>query len=338
VVYRTLYDEREYDNIYEGLEAAAAAMEQEAMAQRRTLAEQHTKILELIQPRPIPAVQEDARPAGPMRSRAEQLARCEELAKNPSQPSAPATPTGPRPGNVADQQKRCAELAQPRVRDPSVDEPSTIAGQWRKHLLARASAAVPDEVAEAQTLLEQMRAAAAAKSRPSSAAAVAPARKQRPEVAVVPEAEAALVEELRVLVEEVLWVVLLQVRSCPKALGSQQRGTADSCAGTAASSVGATLEDRLRSHLISATGPALRPVARRIVGPGQGLARRVRAEFPRLAAHLGFRESDETEGLGAAWTQPELEAHLREVRVCRDRLLAMDITQTMISRIGQQGD
>lgn len=115
------------------------------------------------------------------------------------------------------------------------------------------------------------------------------------------------------MVEEVLWVVLLQVRS--------------------SSGLGAALEERLGSLLTAQVGPALRPVAKRLLGPGEGLPRRLRAEFPKLARHLGFRESEDPEPLPTLWQQEEVSVHLAKVRESRDELLSMDLTKDAILRL-----
>merc|ERR1712048_108264 len=72
--------------------------------------------------------------------------------------------------SIAEQRKRCHELAQPR----SSAEP--VAKPWREELEARAQALVPDEVQAAQALLTEMRKRskvqednARPRSRPSSA-------------------------------------------------------------------------------------------------------------------------------------------------------------------------
>jgi len=187
---------------------------------------------------------------------------------------------------------------------------------------------VPEEVAAAQALLERMREKTAAAGRPGGKAQSRPSSARPGHTQV----DATACAELRAVVEEVLWVALLQVRSCPRPpVAGCSGNVADGGAGTA----DAGLEERLGSLMLSAVGPALRPVARRVLAPGQGLVRRIRCEFPRLAMHLGFRESEDVEPPTIPWTSQELATRIEEVRACRDRLLAMDITKTMISRLGQ---
>jgi len=312
------------------------------LAGRRAPAEQQASCTSLAQPKPEPARPESpVCPASPLRTWAEQRARCEELSRPLPEPTAPTTPEGLlhfREHRTASEQKRhCAQLAQPRQRDPLLDdEELTSLGGRHGHLAARAAAPASEDVVAARTLLAEMRERAGccsqgrqdskgSSSRPPSAA---PSR--RGAQVVLQEADMAVLSELRGLVEEVLWVALLQVRSCPRAPPGQG-GRAEGAAG----STDAALEDRLCSLLISAIGPNLRPVARRVLGPGQGLVRRLRCEFPRLHVHLGFRESEDAEPPAVAWTAQELTQRTEEVRGCRDRLLAMDITKTMISRLGQ---
>mmetsp|Transcript_28221 Transcript_28221/g.58587 ORF Transcript_28221/g.58587 Transcript_28221/m.58587 type:complete len:308 (+) Transcript_28221:3-926(+) len=305
----------------------------------RAPAEQQACCASLARPRLEPQwAEEPASPAGPTRSWAEQRARCEELSRPLPEPPRSATPEewlGCREHRTAAaQQKHCTQLAQPRLRDPRLDDEEFASlGGRREHLAARAAAAVPDEVAAAKSLLTEMReragahSGAAASSRPPSAAAKRGS--QGPKAGAAPEQDPAAVAQLVGLVEEVLWVALLQVRSCPRAPVAGRGGD------NSANAADAALEDRLCSLLVSAIGPSLRPVARRVLGPGQGLVRRLRSEFPRLAVHLGFRESEDAEPPAIVWTAQELALRVEEVRACRDKLLAMDVTKTIMSRLGQ---
>ncbi|CAK9027431.1 unnamed protein product [Durusdinium trenchii] len=163
-----------------------------------------------------------------------------------------------------------------------------------------AESILPHPFGAARLLLEKMR------RRPRSGkAARSEAPSARPEVQ-----EERL--RLKEVVEEVLWVALLQVRSCPKQGG---------------------LQERLGSLLISTIGPALRPVARRLLAPGQVLPRRLRAEFPKLARHLCFRDSEDMEVPVSSWQDEDLAMHLRYARECRDTMLAMDLTKDAVARL-----
>ncbi|CAE7527196.1 unnamed protein product [Symbiodinium natans] len=293
--------------------AAAAAAEAEEVARLfRTPAAQRASCCDLARPRVLEPTDEPEAPHDVPRSWAEQQAHARALAEPrplPQQPEPAPVPSR----SVSEQQRHCAELAQPKPRAFTESLPGSSAA-WREELASRAAAMVPEEVQAARSLLATMR------SRPRSAAKKRPAS-----AAKADEAVGEQLAELKAMVEEVLWVVLLQVRSCPKP---------QSCTGTAPSGLGATaLEERLGSLLTAQVGPALRPVAKRLLGPGQGLPRRLRAEFPKLARHLGFRESEDPEPLPTLWQQEEVSLHLAKVRESRDELLSMDLTKDAILRL-----
>eukprot|EP00931_Biecheleriopsis_adriatica_P101462 TRINITY_DN76594_c0_g1_i1.p1 TRINITY_DN76594_c0_g1~~TRINITY_DN76594_c0_g1_i1.p1 ORF type:complete len:477 (-),score=107.96 TRINITY_DN76594_c0_g1_i1:69-1433(-) len=308
--------------------ADAARAEAEALARlMRTPAEQMASCCSLAQPRASPESSEEAPSEAPRRTWSEQQDYLRELAepKAALEVNTWEVPAGPA-RSASEQQRRCAQLAQPRAAQPGEEHAGAVTA-WREELAARASSLVPEEVQAARSLLERMK-----RDRPRSAGLRA--QKTVPKDAEGGNSEsdavvAVQLRELKAVVEEVLWVSLLQVRSCPKA--SVPSGAA---ASTASSQAG-SLEERLGSLLISTIGPALRPVARRILGPGQGLARRIRAEFPRLARHLGFRESEDPEPPVSSWKEEELSGHLAKVRESRDALLDMDFTKDAVSRLGE---
>merc|ERR1711971_989117 len=76
------------------------------------------------------------------------------------------------------------------------------------------------------------------------------------------------VTDLRQIVEELLWVVLLQRRCCPGVDPARplKRGPHSN------------LEERLSMLLVQAIGPALRPVARRVLAPASRLVRQILLE------------------------------------------------------------
>jgi len=295
--------------------AAAAAAEAEEIARLfRTPAAQMASCSNLARPRVMESPEEPEEAPQDVRSWAEQQARVRALAEPRPLPQRPEPPPAPL-RSAAEQQRHCAELAQPRA----VTEPlpgSTAA--WREELASRAAAMVPEEVQAARALLASMRSRprSAQRRRPSSAQAAKP-----------DEAVSEQLAELKSMVEEVLWVVLLQVRSCPKPQNFTGTGPVPSGLGAVA------LEERLGSLLTAQVGPALRPVAKRLLGPGEGLPRRLRAEFPKLARHLGFRESEDPEPLPTWWQQEEVSVHLAKVRESRDELLSMDLTKDAILRL-----
>lgn len=194
-----------------------------------------------------------------------------------------------------------------------------LSAPWRDQLISRANALIPEEVAAARALLAQMCQKSAACKAEAWSDTVSAAK------SASPEQEAALAE-LRGVVEEVLWAVLLTVRSCPRKVAATQAGAPPSEAGS-----GLELEDRLCTILIKTVGPPLRPVARRVLAPAASLARRLRTEFPRLAAHLGLRDSEEMEPVASSWTASEIQAKIESIRACRDQLLGMDLTKTLMS-------
>jgi len=332
-----------------GLEAAAAALAQEELAARRRLVDQLETCSTLAQPRAVPetpAEDRELRPPTPTRAYAEQQAYFESLARPRPEPDAldPTCPAVLFLRTASEQRVYFASLAQSRSGTEAIRQP------WRDELAERANALVPDEVAAAQALLTEMRKRAVPRgdtrggkpnSRPSSAisrsASAAdglpprPARKDPGQGKIVQSPERdALAVELRAVVEEVLWAALLQVRCCKNPPGARASG-ANAVLGGEGVSASVGLEDRLGNLLISEIGPSLRPVARRILGPGMSLARRIRQEFPRLSTHLGFRESDDTEPPPLPWNMDEISVRLTEVRACRDRLLNMDLTKTVMS-------
>lgn len=314
-----------------GLAGAAAAVEAEAQSALRHRDEQIASCNSLAQPRPMPEVPNDPEAHCAQRSWSEQQARVKELAEPrpvlQPEPWETVTPAQGAMRSASDQQRCCAALAQPKA-PPAGEEPPRTVAAWREELVARASILVPAEVQAAQHLLDRMR------SRPRSAPQRRVVRAQS-----TPKADEAettreegvseTIAELRSVVEEVLWVALLQIRSCPKGPSSGGPGN------TAPQS--SNLEERLGSLLISTVGPALRPVARRVLGPGQNLARRIRSEFPKLSRHMGFRDSEEMEPVPTVWKAEELQVSLASVRESRDALLAMDLTKDALARLGEAG-
>jgi len=313
----------------EGLEAAAAAAAEEVLF--RSQAEQHAVCTSLAKPREMITQPLASDEPGPIRTLAEQQALCEKLAvhREAPMPPTPKTPAGPAViRSTEEQQQFCKKMAQPRVREDMVgdDDHVVFLRQCRVQLGSRAHAPVPEDVAAARELLTQMRLRArnggdGTSSRPSSALARSPSsaaccENQNPEIE-------GLVCRLRSIVEEVLWVVLLQIRSVPKPKKMDDCGRA-----------GAELEDRLGNLLVSAVGATLRPIARKVLGPGIRIARQIRSEFPRLAVHLGFRESDDLTTASINWSAQEITMREHEVRACLDNLLAMDLTKTAMQGNG----
>jgi len=307
----------------EGLAEAARAVREaeEAYAMLRRTDLQSASCTNLAQRRPKDADPDGEEEQAPTRSWAEQKAHCESLAEPrpvPPPPSFPGTPAINAVRSVAEQLRYCSRMAQPRPPLPGEAPPGAVSA-WRENLAARASAMIPGEVQEARSLLERMRA-----ERPKSALRRPRSAQRREKAPDGPgaeecsEANARMVSELRALVEEVLWVVLLQVRSVPRGEG----------ASTA-------LEERLGSLLISSVGPALKPVARKVLGAGCGLIRRLRGEFPRLARHLMFRDCEDLDPAPSSWKEEEILSHLAQVRESRDALLGMDLTKDAIARLGE---
>ncbi|CAJ1425229.1 unnamed protein product [Effrenium voratum] len=300
-VAETLQDSRDLFLYPDSRLAAAAAAEAEELARLfRTPKEQRASCSSLAQPRALPEAELPQEPQSIPRSWAEQQAYLRELAE-PRQPELELLPERRCDRSLAEQQRRCAELAQPRIQRGTDD-----VAAWRDELAFKAAALVPEEVQAARDLLEKMR------CRPRSA------KKVREAKAPAPEVEEQL-KELKAAVEEILWVALLQVRSCPKPQTAAAAGS---------------VEERLGALLISSVGPALRPVARRLLGPGQGLARRLRTEFPKLARHLCFREAEDLEPPQSSWQEEEVSLHLAKARECRDSLLAMDLIKDAVARLG----
>mmetsp|Transcript_16279 Transcript_16279/g.28430 ORF Transcript_16279/g.28430 Transcript_16279/m.28430 type:complete len:457 (+) Transcript_16279:33-1403(+) len=304
-----------------GLEKAAAALEAEALAALRHTAEQTESCCNLAQPK-LNQQPAEAKEDAPSRSWVEQQAYVRNLAEPRPTPEPPEFPVPGTPGldaarTAAEQQRHCAALAQPRAPLPGEQPPGVVAA-WREELTARAEALMPEEVQAARTLLEKMR------SRPQSAPRKSSVKTCAASATRVEDSEEVLVavKQMHDAVEEVLWVCLLQMRSCPKGPGG----------GTPTG--GSSLEDRLGQLLLSSIGPALRPVARRVLAPAEGVARRLRTELPRMARHLGIRESEEMQPAPTSWSLEELQSHLAAVRQSRDELLAMDLTKGAVQRLG----
>eukprot|EP00927_Polykrikos_kofoidii_P025696 TRINITY_DN23045_c0_g1_i1.p1 TRINITY_DN23045_c0_g1~~TRINITY_DN23045_c0_g1_i1.p1 ORF type:complete len:472 (+),score=91.50 TRINITY_DN23045_c0_g1_i1:188-1603(+) len=316
----------------EGLADVAAALAEEALAKLRTKDEQSKAVGNLAQPRivPRPVTPEDNQ-AGPIRTFEEQQAHIEELMRPREEVFDPPETFKEIPTrSAAVQQQRCMEMARPRG-EMEIEEDSK---PWREELLSRANALVPEEVSAAQALLAEMRARAreaGGGSRPSSAqqrtpggSEVAGARRRRRQEQVIPTAGCEeLSAELRSAVDEVLWAVLLQIRCCRQTCGDKDKRC---------------LDDRLGNLLISTVGPTLRPIARRVLGPGASTVKRLRLEFNRLAVHLGFRESDDMEPPPLAWNAAEFEERLQQVKACRDHLLGMDTAKTSVVMAGLRAD
>eukprot|EP00928_Gymnodinium_smaydae_P066196 TRINITY_DN4923_c0_g1_i1.p1 TRINITY_DN4923_c0_g1~~TRINITY_DN4923_c0_g1_i1.p1 ORF type:complete len:532 (+),score=86.31 TRINITY_DN4923_c0_g1_i1:36-1631(+) len=330
----------------EGLAAAAASLAREALAKVRTREEQQRSANTMAKPREVHVPVEPAPPATPSqcRSRAEQQAYVDLLAC-PRLPR-PETPTGidaavgtARSASV--QRQRCADLAQPRYQNETLSKP------WRQELIARANALVGEEVASAQALLADMRLVAIERERTTSegntnagvrSGAQPSSANRKGMTTVAPLAREplsaeveSLATELRAVAEEILWAVLLQLRCCR----DSDRSLAKESGRSSASLAVTGLDDRLGNLLISAVSPTLRPIAKKVLAPGSSLVRRIRNEFPRLATHLGFRESEDTELLLPPWTAAELSGLVEEVRACRDRLLSMDVTKMLMTWLNQ---
>lgn len=105
-------------------------------------------------------------------------------------------------------------------------------------------------------------------------------------------------------------MALLAARSCPKGQGTEEKF------------------DRFLLQLIS---PALRPVARWVLQPECALAKRLWREWPNLALHL--RLSSFAAPSAAPWSAAEVDARAREVKGCRDRLLAKDFTAVLMPQL-----
>lgn len=293
------------------LARAARAEAEDFFRLMRTASEQQVSCALLAQRRPSSPGCKEAELVAPARSWAEQQARASELAE-PRAARRWEEESRPEPRrSAAEQQRHMAVLARPRMpKTDWMEEMDSTEGQslWKEELMARAAALVPEEVQAARFILEKMRSRPrSAKHREAVTSAAGPT-----EVEQVQQAEQ--VEQLKSAVEEVLWVALLQVRSCPKPGG-------------------AALEERLGSLLISKIGPALRPVARRLLAPGHSLPRRLRSEFPRLARHLCFRDSEDFEVPPTSWKNEDLVARLNQVREVRDDLLGMDFTKDAVARL-----
>jgi len=325
---------------------AARAAAAELAAAEAALAKQAALSAVLAMPR-VPWALERASGApeepalgSPKRTAEEQRTACEALARpREREEPAPPTPTG-ADGVVrtaSEQRRRCAELAQAKQRLDmwkDDDDPAFAHGHWREMLIARASQPASEDVEEARLQLKQMirrhveqsRGAEGSHcvTRPGSARRRASAGTSPKQAGDEPPVD---LQELRSVVEELLWVILLQWRSCP-ASRSAAPG-AGGAASTGGSMARGDMEERLGTLLIDSVGPTLRPFARKVLAPGTRLARQCRSQFPRLAAHLGFRESEDLGLAQSTWTAEEVEAHAAEVRACRDRVLSSDLTKVL---------
>lgn len=327
-----------------GLEDAARVAAAEVRAAEAAHATQEALCSVLAKPRcpwvnqrPTAAAEEEPTPESlPPRSAVEQRLACDGLARPRERltpPRLPFLPPGAEPAarTAEEQQQRCSQLAQAKVREPLLEatEGEEAAVRWRMQLAARAAEPTSVEVEAARRQLAEMSSRRAAErgvptSRPTSAIsrhrAADAASGGASRLHVSPE-----FGELRAVVEELLWVVLLQQRSCPK------RATKEASRPAAGAGAGARdeLAERLEGLLLDAVGPALRPVARRVLAPSARLARQARAEFPRLAAHLGFRESDDDQPASSSWSVEDVVSLTAEVRACRDRVLGSELTKIL---------
>jgi len=353
LVHDTLQVVRDSFDPARGLERAARAAAAEVALAEAALAKQEALSAVLSQPhcpwKNEKRQTEDDTPseATPFRSLDEQRAACESLARHrerPKPPTMPFLPPGVEPATrtLSMQQQRCAEMAQAKLREPLLDDEgngsltAVATGRWREQLLLRAAEPACEVVEAARSQLAEMVRRGASernsRSRPGSASALGVPKAAAANVAAATLAEAVLHDspeflELRTVVEELLWVALLQQRSCPKA--SAKEGSRPTALGGA--SAGDELAERLENLLVDAVGPALRPVARKVLAPGARLARQARVEFPRLAAHLGFRESEDMVPAPAGWTRDEVLRRTADVRACRDRVLGSELTKILSS-------
>jgi len=313
------------------LGAAARAAAAEVAAAEAALVKQQALTEMLSAPRAVPVAAGEACRAAPriVQTLEEQEAFCEWMARPREKPDTPPWPRTPgraqTPTRTAsEQQRRCNELAQARQRDQDDEDHPALAGRWRDLLNARKAEPANEVVEQARLQLAEMQRRAAERSRPNSAAQSQRTTPKRRAAAPGAE-EAPNLDELRAVAEELLWVVLLQWRSCPKSQTAKDRAVG----GNNSEVPKDELEERLGSLLLAAVGPALRPVVRKVIGPGTRLARQARSEFPRLAVHLGFRESEDKNPAPSTWTAAEVAAHAETVRACRDQVLKSELTKTL---------
>jgi len=319
LVERTLEVVRSSFDPTEGLEEAAAAAAAEVLT--RTQESQHEKSSSLAQPRPAPEAPPDfIEQTIAFRSKAEQHEHCSELSKPRAQPSRSETQQQTCQRSALEQQRHCAQLSRPRLNpmEPNDSELSSLNAAWRGLLAAR-DGPPPEGLAEAKEWLASRACYFESSNESDAGDCSEPPTPRKGDVPVANPASAEELRELREVVEELLWVVLLQLRCVPKSAAANSK----------------VLEERLCSLLLSGVGPILRPIARRVLGPGTGLVRRLRTEFPRLCMNLGFRDSDDMEPAAVEWTLQEITDRVEQVRSCRDELLAKDLTKSLMARLGQ---
>jgi len=121
--------------------------------------------------------------------------------------------------------------------------------------------------------------------------------------------------ELRQLVEELLWVSLLALRSC-------------SDSGDGSKKISKDMTGRLNDILLSVVLPVLQPTARFVLPSDGAIARRLQKEWPALTTCLGLRKVTT-----CSWDAEELQRRSALVRKCRDLLLAKDFTKTLAHRL-----
>lgn len=123
--------------------------------------------------------------------------------------------------------------------------------------------------------------------------------------------------ELRQVIEELLWVSLLTLRSCP-------------CGDVKTMSQGMT--SRLNGIILDVIRPVLQPMARFVLPQGSAIVRRLQKEWPELTTHLRLHMAAKCK-----WNSDEIHRRIALVRECRDFLLAKDFTKSLAHRLEKLG-
>jgi len=119
--------------------------------------------------------------------------------------------------------------------------------------------------------------------------------------------------ELRKVIEELLWVSLLTLRSCP---GGEGKNTSKDMIG------------RLNGIILDVIVPVLQPMARFVLPSGSAIVKRLQNEWPESVTRLRLHMAG-----NCRWDSQELRKRSTLVRECRDILLAKDFTKTLAHRL-----
>jgi hypothetical protein len=274
-------------------------------APTRAFAEQRAMCDALSRPRaPSQADELAAEPVVALRTATEQRSYCSRLSHKPP-PTMDSTSSMPRPDvNVASQRRSIERLTENVVRRTASHCPSDLSDVDRMLSQLRGRKRLP----QMNLTPDSPRHQHAPLRRPKSGKRIAnlETESNNPELS-----------ELRNVVEELLWVSLLTLRSCP---------------GGEAKTMSKDMTSRLNGIILDVIVPVLQPMARFVLPSGSAIVKRLQNEWPELTSRLRLHAAAK-----CAWDSQELRKRSALVRECRDLLLAKEFTKTLAHRLDKLG-